>query len=465
MSERRCMHMLRRKIMDDLIEWRSEPNRKPLLIKGQRQVGKTFIIREFAKTYEHSVYFDLSRDAEARKIFDGDLGTDRITTAMEIVSPGSVLTPGKTLIILDEIQGCPRARTALKSFAEDGRYDVIASGSLLDVALKEDGKNRSPELVPVGYEKQMRMYGLDFEEFLWAAGYSEKQTSALRKAVRGREPLSDTALETYQERFSEFMMTGGMPEAVSAFVSKEGMGRVSGILTDIIASFRDDIAKYSPEESTLRIRKCFESIPCQLAETNKKFMWSRIDRGGPGSRNGLRTYSDALLWIEGAGIANCCYKLREVASPVSIRKDPSQFKVYMSDTGMLINLMGPNALYAAYSKDDGFNQGALTENIVAECLMKAGIEPCYYINRKNPGRMELDFVADLGLETAVIEVKSGKDREAPSLSKTMGDGRFQRRIMFERSNIRTDGDGIEHYPIFAAAFIRDIAKPMPEMDL
>ncbi len=456
--------MLRRKAMDELVAWKSEPERKCLLIKGQRGVGKTTIVREFAKTYDHSVRFDLSADGRARGIFDGNLDVDRMVDAMRILSPGSELPPGSTLIVLDGIQRCPRARTALKSFTEDGRYDVIAIGSFTDIRLRNVEWGPA-DLVPVGYESQIRMRGMDFEEFLWAVGYDEERTAELRRAVRGREPLSETALRVYSDRFAEFVTTGGMPEAVAAFASGEGIGRVSRILEDAVRTFRNDAMDLAPESEALKVLKCFDSVPRQLAGTNKKFMWSRIDPGGPGSDSGARTYSDALDWLIGTGMIDPCHRLRGIAAPLRIRKEPSRFKAYMSDTGMLVCMMGPDALRAAHSKDWGFARGALAENAVAECLTKAGIEPNCYIERRGPGRMDLDFVVGLGLETAAIEVGTGRSREAPSLSKTLGDGRFQRRIVFEESNIRVDEDGIEHYPLFAAAFINDIAEPLPKIDL
>ncbi len=454
--------MLRRKAMDELLKWKEKPGHKCLLVKGQRQVGKTFIICEFAKTYENSIYLDLSDNESVRKIFDGSLETNRLVQEIKLYANASA-PPGKTLIILDEIQSCPRARASLKNFTADGRYDVIASGSLLDVSLREDGEKGLPALIPVGYEEHMRMYGLDFEEFLWALGYSEEQTKTLRSNIRKQEPLSEVALDVFQNRFKEFMIVGGMPAAVAAYAETGNLEDVATIQKLIIASFHDDVSKYSPKSVNMKIRKCFDSIPAQLSDTNKKFMWSRIDPGSLESRTGARFYSDALLWVEGAGIANCCYRLREVAQPLSMMKDLSNFKVYMSDTGMLVNLLGHATSYAIYSDDSKANQGAVVENVVAECLSKAGFELGFYINRKNPGRMELDFVLSLGLETAVIEVKSGKDREAPSLSKTIGDARFQRRIMLEKSNISVDKDGIEHYPLFAAAFIDEMQEPLPDL--
>ena len=463
--------MLRRKAYDRLVEWKERPGHKSLLIRGQRQVGKTFIIREFAKTYENSTYVDLSKNARMRRAFRESIEVEDILEALMLQDRAFDPSPGGCLIILDEIQSSPRARQALKSFTEDGRFDVVASGSLLDVPLRarayddadegeEEDQDDAVPLIPVGYEEHMRMYSLDFEEFLWAKGYRDTMISKVRESVRRRVPLSGALLDAMNDEFREFTMFGGMPEPVSKLVSGEGLRSVIRAMDDVVTSNYNDISKYAEEGEALRIRKTLESIPMQLSQSNKKFMYSRID-GNRKSREGARKYQESLLWIEGSGIGNMCHQLREISVPVSMSSNPDQFKVYLSDTGMLVRMMdgdGVRAMDAIRTGDVGFNQGSLTENVVAECLMKAGVERNYYIHRKEPGRMELDFVIDLGSETAAIEVKSGRDREAPSLSKTIGDDRFHRRIMFERSNISVDDDGVEHYPLFAAAFIRDMAR-------
>ena len=464
--------MLRRKAYDRLIQWKGREGHKPLLIRGQRQVGKTFIVTEFSKTYKSYAYVDLSRDAEMRDMLSRSIEVNDIMTALSVRNPDFHPILGNTLLFLDEVQACPWARASLKSFALDGRYDVIASGSLLDVPLRDDGgsdtnswhdgvmSDKVVPLIPVGYEEHMRMYGLDFEEFLWAKGYDDNVISKVRDCVRERSTMDPVMLSSMNEAFKEFMMVGGMPEAVSAFVGGTDIGKVSEILEKIVMSSYNDISKYSRESDALKIRRCLESIPRQLSETNKKFMYARLDEKG--SREGARRYGDALLWVEGSGLGNMCHSLRSISCPVTMAADPDQFKVYMSDTGMLIHMMddgGYRAMRSVFEQNDAFNEGAIMENVVAECLMKAGIQRNYYIHRKNPGRMELDFVMDLGSETAVIEVKSGKHRESPSLSKTIGDDRFQRRIMLERSNVSVDENGVEHYPLFAAAFVRDMAKP------
>ncbi len=320
-----------------------------------------------------------------------------------------------------------------------------------------------PALFPLGYVDLLKMHTMDFEEFLWALGFTEDLTKDIRERVRDRKPFSECILNVLQERFSQFMMVGGMPEAVSAFADKKGIREVGRVQKLILSSFRQSSANCIGSKNPDKILRCIDSIPSQLSGENKKLMWSRIDPGGPGSGMGARTYEEAMFWLRETGFLNCCKRIRAVDRSMSIFRDWAGYKPYVSDTGMLVSLMGPDALAAAYMKDWGFAQGALAENIVAECLMKAGYEPGFYMNRKSPRRMDLDFLAVLGLERAAIEVCSGKHREMSSLSAAVGDDRFDRRISFGTTDIFVDDDGIEHYPLFAAAFVDEMQKPMPEM--
>ena len=459
--------MLRRKAYDLLLEWKHRPGHKSLLVRGQRQVGKTYIIREFSKTYDYCIEVDLSVNSRMRQVFEESSNVDHIIQMMTLEDHRFKPVPGKTLIFLDEIQSCPSARSFLKQFTLDGRFDVIASGSLLDIPIFSDGSDKGTHLLPVGYEEHFRMFGLDFEEFLWAIGFSGEIIDTMKASLSERHPLPTALLDSLNAAFDEFMAVGGMPEAVKTFIDSRSYQYVKRVLDSIVMTCYNDIFKYSRDTDALKIRKCYDSIPIQLAESNKKFMYSRI--GEEKSRSGARKYGDALLWIEGAGIGNMCYQLRGIDKPLGMSRDLDHFKVYMSDTGTLVRLMdGTNedntVLRSIMSKDTSFNNGALVENVVAECLMKSGIHCNYYINRKNPGRMELDFVVNLGSEIVAIEVKSGKDREAPSLSKTIGDARFQRRMKFERGNVYLDEDGIEHYPLFASAFMNDLSRKVDDVD-
>ncbi len=444
--------------MDDLMAWKARPH-KCLIVKGQRQIGKTFIIKEFSKTYGHTIYVDFSTDTDLIPLFDGRIDIDRIVLGLRGSRMGEPLDPSDTLIVFDEIQLCPRAKGSLKQFTIDGRYDVIASGSLIDIPWFYT--NDPLALSPKGYVENIQMHSMDFEEFLWAKGYSEDILDHVKDAIRERTPIIPTILGGLDVAFREFMVVGGMPEAVDSFVNGRGMDSVLAIQDENIVETREDIIKYSPSTEALKIRRCLDSLPNQLAQSNKKFMYSRIDDSK--SKSGAKKYSDALVWINDSGLGNPCYQLNGIVHPVTSAINVDQFKVYVSDTGILTRMCdigrdGALTAEAVLKGDTGYNQGAIVENVVAECLMKSGFECCYYLHRKNPGRMELDFVLNLGKEVTAIEVKSGKAREAASLNKTMNDDRFQRRIMLEHCNIHVDPNGVEHYPLFVAAFL-DVLRP------
>ena len=341
--------MLRRKAYDRLVEWKGRQNHKSLLIRGQRQVGKTFIIREFSKTYENSTYVDLSSNARMRRAFRDSIEVEDVLEALMLQDRTFDPYSGRCLIILDEIQSSPWARQALKSFTEDGKFDVIASGSLPDVPLRaraydeseerdERGRDDAVPLIPVGYEEHMRMYSLDFEEFLWAKGYRDATIAKVRESIRQRVPLSGVLLDAMNDEFREYTMFGGMPEPVSKLVTGEGLRSVIKAMDDVVVSNYNDISKYAEEGEVLKIRKTLESIPMQLSQSNKKFMYSRIE-GNRKSREGARKYQESLLWIEGSGIGNMCHQLRDITVPVSMSSNPNQFKVYISDTGMLVRMM------------------------------------------------------------------------------------------------------------------------------
>lgn len=451
--------MLRRKISEQLSEWKDRKH-KCLLVKGQRQVGKTYSIRQFAKeNYENYVEYNLSSDISARRIFDGDLDIGSLVSAMRLFSPGIDIRPGSTLIFLDEIQEYPRAKEALKSFSLDGRYDVIASGSMLGVSIPRDKKEKDTgeePLEPSGYVEHLVMYALDFEEFCWANGIGDEHISGVREHIRDRIPLGPAYLERFSALYRDFMLVGGMPEAVQTFADTKDYAAVGKVQRDLIESCRKDINRYNTGIDRVKTLECFESIPAQLSLSNKKFTYSRVDGGE--SRNSASKYKGNLFWIEGAGYGNLARSLNSVSVPLRGREVRDQFKVYLSDTGMLMEMYGRTAKQRLYSEDVSYNQGAVVENVVAECLMKSRYIPRYYRKNSGPMMMELDFVIELGPELAVIEVKSGKDRTAPSISKAGMIPGVGRRISFERTDVFLSEDGIEHYPLFASGFVKDMER-------
>ncbi len=454
--------MLRRKILDSLSEWKNRPH-KCLLLKGQRQVGKTYSVLDFARNnYDNYVEYNLSTDKSCRHIFEGDLDADTLISAMRLFSPEVNIQPGSTLIFLDEIQEFPRAKEALKSLTLDGRYDVIASGSMLGVDISGDkGDNGAwkadgdlEPLEPSGYVEHMTMYALDFEEFCWANGINDDEISRLRGCIRDRKPLGPAFMEVFDRLFRDFMLVGGMPESVQTFVDTKDYALVGRIQADLIESCHKDMNRYNKGVDRVKVLDCFESIPAQLSGSNKKFMFSRID-GGKG-RNSAAKYKGNLLWIEGAGYGNMVRSLTSIERPLKGHEVRDQFKVYLSDTGMLMEMYGRQTKQDLYSGNLELNSGAIMENVVAECLMKSGFRTWYYRKNSGPSMMEIDMIIELGGDIAAIEVKSGKTRDAPSIDKVGKIFKVGRRIKLERSDIHVSDDGIEHYPLFAAGFVRDM---------
>ena len=455
-------NMLRRKISDTLSEWKGRPH-KCLLLKGQRQIGKTFSIREFAKiNYENYVEYNLSTNRSSRNIFENNLDVDSLISAMRLFSPDIDIQPGTTLIFLDEIQDCPRAKEALKSFTLDGRYDVIASGSMLGVDIPKDiddegswkSENDIEPLEPTGCDEQITMYALDFEEFCWANGIKESEISKLRESIREKKEIGPAFMDVFSRLFRDFMLVGGMPEAVQTFIDTKDYALVGKVQRNLLESCYRDIDRYNRGINRVKVLDCFKNIPAQLSNSNKKFMFSRVDGGK--SRNSALKYKGNMLWMEGAGYGNFVYSLNSVEKSLRGHEVRDQFKVYLSDTGILMEMYGRQAKQDLYSGNVELNSGAIMENVVAENLMKSGFRMWYYRKNNGPGMMEIDMIIELGNDIAAIEVKSGKKRDAPSISKVDKIFRVKRRIKFERSDIYVSEDDIEHYPLFASAFVKEM---------
>lgn len=472
--------MLRRKAYDALMEWRGREGHKCLLVKGQRQVGKTFIIMEFGRrNYENVAYFDLSSDEGARSAF-GIMSVDSIVSALKLRADGGIINPDTTLIVLDEIQSCPRARSALKLFTSDGRYDVVASGSLLGIrnprkrngrprkaygdfdlercSIIEDEDDDDTLVLPMGYEEHLTMQSMDFEEFLWSRNVPQESIDSVRRCVHERIPLDTATLRAFDRHFRDFMIVGGMPKAVQAFVDSGGDYTSAGKeINSIISGCVEDIMGYNLPVDAIKIRQCFLSIPNQLGMGNKKFMYSRITDESRGTRE---KYDSSLLWMDQAGYVNPCYVLRNLAHPLSAYTDHSGFKVYMSDTGILNSLLGVESIRATYSGDTSYNMGAVVENAVAEGIAKSGIPVRFYqcTDNSEGKRMEIDFVLEFGDDIIAVEVKSGKIRRSPSLDKVQkAFGQVNRRVILGRTNIFVDDGGVEHYPLFVACFLEELA--------
>lgn len=447
--------MLERKMYGRLMEWKAREH-KCLILRGQRQVGKTFIVDVFARAeYDHYVYINFSDSPEYKKIFDGDISAPELVNKLSLFFGADSIVEGSTLIFLDEIQECAAAYSAIKQFTIYGKLDVIASGSLLGTMSMSD----DDRLIPLGYEETIVMYPLDFEEFLWAKGFPKKSIEDARRSIRERTPMEPVLFDRLSRLFREFMIVGGMPEAVDAYAKSGDFRPADAVVGNILSVCIRDINRYNRGIDRIKTLDCFESIPHQLSESNRKFMYSRIS--DEKSRAASDRYGGNLLWIREAGYGNFCYSVTQPVCPLAGQVDRGSFKVYLSDTGMLLHMYGDRAKAAVYEGDMSYNMGAIAENAVAEGLMKSGYLPMYYRKNKGDGRMELDFVEEFWDGIAVIEVKSGKSRVAPSLEKVAGLYDVARRIMLSTDNVHVDEGGVEHYPLFASAFIDEI-DPRPD---
>lgn len=388
--------MLKRKIEQRLQEWKRSPNRKPLLIKGCRQCGKTYSVLDFAKkNYKHVVYLNFFENPDYCSVFEGSLEIDNITMLLSaLLGSEAVFEPGKTILVLDEIQECPDARTALKFFHLDGRYDVIGTGSLLGVR----GYGKEPKSIPVGYETTIDMSPLDFEEFLWANGISEVVIDSLRKNIRGVTSVPAALHKKMRQLLLQYTVVGGMPDVVQTFVDTKRLDEVLNMQRDIVRSYEDDMIKYANQKDKSHILECFQSIPKQLSKENKKFQYSVVKKGSTASK-----YAGSLQWIEDAGIISRCYNLSATELPLDGNAQDDVFKVYMRDCGLFISMLEDGTQFDVLQGNLARYKGAIFENLIADMFTKMGRKLYYF--HKNSG-LEVGFVIRYKGACTLVEVKA-----------------------------------------------------------
>ena len=396
--------MLKRKIYNDLYEWKNNKTRDCILIKGARQVGKTFIVREFGKReYESFIELNFLMNPELKNIFEGNLSADEIFKRMTAYMPNIKLSQGNTLIFFDEIQKCAKARTALKFLAEDKRYDVIASGSLLGLHYGQDADTdvEEAESIPVGYERPLIMHSLDFEEFLWAYGYTEETIVYLREFFENIQPVPDMINKKYQELFREFMVVGGMPEVVWNFIGNQDFTQVQALQEKILSSYDDDIANHAKGTEKIKVRNCYDSVPRQLARENKKFKFSEVEK-----KSNARKYESSIAWLRDSDLVNVCYNVYEPYLPLTANEKENEFKLYLNDSGLLMAKYGFQTKLALLQNTlKGNAKGGIYENIISEILVKKGYLLHYY--KTENSQMELEFLLEKNGEVIPLEVKAG----------------------------------------------------------
>ena len=401
--------MLKRKMYQFLLDWKSKKGKECLLIKGARQIGKTFIVKEFGQNeYKSFVEINFLKTPGLKEIFEGDLSADEIYKRMSAHLPGTRFAKGSTLVFLDEIQKCAHARTALKFLAEDGRYDVIASGSLLGLHYGQDADEEVEEVesIPVGFERQVMMYSMDFEEFLWAYGYESDTIEYLRSFYDKREKVPADINEKFESIFREYMVVGGMPEAVQKFVDTKDYNEVQIIQEKILASYDDDIASHAKESEKVKIRACYDSLPRQLARENKKFKYSEVEK-----RGNARRFRDSITWLKDSNLVHVCYDVYEPYLPLTANSKNDEFKLYLNDSGLLLAKYGMQTKLAVLTKKiQGNSKGGIYENVISEMLIKCGYNLNYY--RTQNSSMELEFLIEKDGEVIPVEVKAGNSSTA-----------------------------------------------------
>ena len=431
--------MLRRRIDEKLLEWKNRPNKMCLLLAGARQVGKTYSVMHFArKNYDYAIELNFEKNPAYRGIFEGSLEVDEILARISLVYPGAKFVPGRTLIFLDEVQSCPRARTALKFLTQDRRFDVIASGSLLGIRYKEE-----PSL-PVGYVDHLEMHSLDFKEFLWAHGYDDPAIETLASYATKDEPVPASIHQTMMRLLREHIIVGGMPKAVQTFVDSHSFAEVLRVQRGIIDDYRADIAKYAEGAEKAKARACFDSIPRQLARSYKKFSYAVVE-----AKTGARKYGGSLQWLYDAGIVNFCHNLETIGLPLEGNAIDNNFKVYMRDTGLLMSMLEEGSQADIFNGNLGIYKGAIYENIVADMLAKQERKLYFY---GEGAHFEIDFVIRQGGEAVPVEVKSSANRKAKSMTEIIRRGQARRGIKLSAGNRGVDGV-IETYPLYLTPFL------------
>ena len=394
------MPELKREFYDTLKDWKKRKGRECLLVKGARQIGKTFIIEKFGReNYASMVEVNFISSPECIGVFDGSLDATRIYSGLSVIFPNAKFIPGHTLLFLDEIQECPNARTAMKFLAEDGRCDVIASGSLLGIKYKRKS-NRQPKSIPVGYERQVTMHSLSLREFLWAKGYGDNQIDELRGFFERREKVPEPMNSKYLELTREYIVVGGMPEVVSGYATFPHFGDAQRTQEKLLASSIDDIHKYADSQDIQKIEQCYTAIPRLLAKENKKFKYAEVDRMGS-----ARKYLSCVEWLSDAKLASFCECVEAPLTGLAAYAVEGSFKLYLEDVGMLCSLYGMLAKRQILDGSlAGSMKGGVYEYLIAGILERNGF-PLRYLSRDG-GRLEMEFLVETADGVIPVEVKA-----------------------------------------------------------
>lgn len=439
---------LKRKIDKVLEDWRASSSRMPVIVRGPRQVGKTEAVRHFARRhYKNIVEINFARELAYRSIAQRSLSATDVVREISFIDPGKHFVPGETLIFFDEIQAYPQIAGTLKFFREDGRFDVVCSGSLLGLNYREI------ESVSVGNKWDVTLRALDFEEYLWACGYSENVADELLRQLVEQTPFSEGLLESFQAHFLRYCILGGMPAVVRAYVETQLFDATLRLQQQIIADYKEDFQKYLDGLERTRVLNVFLRVPAQLAQENKKFQVSKVAKGARS-----KDYWGCVEWLENAGIVLRCNAMTFPELPIRGNLDPDKFKLYFHDTGLLVASLDPETQQdLRENKNLGIYKGALYENFIASTLAAQGYDLCYY--KREDSTLEEDFFVRTVNSLVPVEVKAGKNRSRSQTTLIKSDKypdiRFG--IKFSQNNTGFNG-GVYTMPWFCAFLLKRFLK-------
>lgn len=404
--------LLKRKIDKYLTDWKNRPDRKPLIIKGARQIGKTRSVEWFAsQIYASVIEINFIEQKKYREIFNDGFEVDAILKNISLLNPELKFIPGNTIFFFDELQACPNCATSLKFFKLDGRFDVICSGSLMGISYREIESNS------VGYKEDYEMHSMDFEEFLWAMGYNDEFTADLLSHMLDVRPLSELQMDTLMSLFRDYVIIGGMPEVVSTYVRNKNFSGTLDIQRQLLKDYEEDITKYVEGLDKAKVKAVYNHISTFLAKENKRFQITKIARN---ARN--RDYMGCVEWLADAGVVNVCYCLNQPELPLKGNYDPKMYKIYFKDTGLLIASLDEEAQEdLRANKNFGTYKGAIYENIVGDMLVKQGYRLFYYHSDKPA--LEMDFFIRDADSLIPVEVKTN-DGATASLNRLLNDDKY-----------------------------------------
>lgn len=439
---------MKRKIELYLLEWKNKKDHLPLVVKGARQIGKTYSIEKFAsENYKHLIEINFSTNEAFMNIFEDGYNVDSIIKNISLIMPDAIFESGNTLIFFDEIQLCSKGMTSLKQFKLDGRFDVICSGSLMGINYNEI------QLNSVGYKEDYEMHSMDFEEFLWAKGYKSEQINNLLNHIINVKPFSDIEMKVYKNCFYDYLITGGMPAIVQKYIENKNFSGILQMQRQLLNDYEEDIRKYAKGLEKGKILNVYRNIPYFLGKESKRYQITKISKSAR-----TRDYIGAFEWLSNAGIINICYCLNSLELPLSGNYDMSKYKIYFGDTGLLIASLDEEAqLDLRENKNFNTFKGAIFESIAGETLVKAGYKLFYF--KDDSSQIEMDFFIRGKNSLIPIEIKS-KDGSTASLNKLIEKDKYKDikfGIKFGDRNIGFNGK-FYTLPYFTMFLLKDFIK-------